>query len=179
MTKNLSTFNAALSSLNIAFLDNTILGVLNDSSTFPEEDFVTCDEPPVKEWNIPDTIAIPIGHNRIRMKTDIFIAILGGILVPMFLWIAGQIVDLNDAHAKAQTESQRLEIEQERNDLLREHNQLFSQYIEFLISTDTSSSSESERIEHLKESLPKPDSAPIASDLTPDLTQGTQNNSPE
>lgn len=175
----LSSITKNLGSLNIASLGETVLETLNDSTSFPEDDFITCDEAPVKVWNIPDYIAIPVGNNRIRMKTDIFIAILSGILVPIFLWIAGQIVDLNDAHAKAQTESQRLEIEQERNDLLREHNQLFSQYIELLISTDTSSSSEAEQIEHLKESLPKPDSAPIASDLALDDSQESHNSNPE
>lgn len=175
----LSSTTKNLSFLNIASLGETVLEALNDSASFPEDDFITCDEAPVKVWNVPDSIAIPVGNNRIRMKTDIFIAILGSVLVPIFLWIAGQIVDLNAAHAKAQTESQRLEIEQERNDLLREHNQLFRQYIELLISTDTSSSSEAEQIEHLKESLPKPDSAPIASDLTPDAPQESHNSNPE
>ena len=166
-------------SLDIALLGKTTLETLNNSSSFSEEDFITFNETPIKEWNIPDSVAIPVGNNRVRIKTDLFIAILSGIFVPIFLWFAGQIVDLNDVHAKAQTESQRLEIEQERNDLLRENNQLFNQYIDLLMSADTSNSSEAEQIEHLKESLPKPDSAPIASDLTPDDSQESHNSNPE
>lgn len=175
----LSAMTKNLSSLNIVSLSKTALETLNDSSSFPEEDFVTFDESPIKEWNIPDTIAIPVGNNRIRMKTDIFITILSGIIVPILLWIAGLIVDLHDAHAKAQTESQRLEIEQERNNLIRENNQLFNQCIELLISTDASSSSETDRIEYLKEYFPKPDFAPITSDLTPDNPQESHNSNPE
>lgn len=156
-----------------------ILESLDSSDDFPEDDYVTMDENPIKELEIPDTLAIPVGNNRIRMKTDIFIAILSGDLIPILLWIAGQIVDLHDAQSKAKEESQRLELEQERNDLIRENNQLFSQYIELLMSTDTSSSSESEQIEHLKESLPKSDSAPITSDSVPDNPQESHNSNLE
>lgn len=156
-----------------------ILESLDSSDDFPEDDYVTMDENPIKELEIPDTLAIPVGNNRIRMKTDIFIALLSGVLIPILLWIAGQIVDLHDAQSKAKAESQRLELEQERNDLIRENNQLFCQYIELLMSTDTSSSSESEQIEHLKESLPKSDSAPITSDSVHDNPQESHNSNLE
>lgn len=154
-------------------------GEITIPSDDTDEDYITADEAPIKEWNIPDTVAIPVANHRIRMRTDIFISILSGIIVPVLLWIAGQIVDLHEAYINAKTESQRIELEQERNDLIRENNLILGQYIDLLNSTDTSNSSESNQIESWKEGLPEVVSDPSASGSDPDLTQGTQNNSPE
>lgn len=154
-------------------------GEINIPSGDTDEDYITADEAPIKEWNIPDTVAIPVANHRIRMRTDIFISILSGIIVPVLLWIAGQIVDLQEAYTNAKTESQRIELEQERNDLIRENNLLLGQYINLLNSTDASNSSESEQIESWKEGLPEVVSDPSASGSVPDLTQESQNNSPE
>lgn len=154
-------------------------GEITIPSDDTDEDYITADEAPIKEWNIPDTVAIPVANHRIRMRTDIFISILSGIIVPVLLWIAGQIVDLHEAYINAKTESQRIELEQERNDLIRENNLILGQYIDLLNSTDTSNSSESNQIESWKEGLPEVVSDPSASGSAPDLTQGTQNNSPE
>ena len=151
----------------------------NIPSDDTDEDYITTDEAPIKEWNIPDTIAIPIPNHRIRMRTDIFISILGGIVVPIFLWIAGQIVDLHKAYINAKVETKRIELEQERNNLIRENNRLLGQCLDLLNSIDTSNSSEAEQIESWKEGLPEAASVPSASDSAPGLTQETQNNSPE
>lgn len=164
---------------DLSSIDKEVFEVLDKESNFSDNDVVTFDEGPIQEWNIPETVAIPAGNKRIRMKTDIFIAILSGIIFPMLFWVSGLIVDLHDAYLKAETESQRLEIEQERNDLIRESNHLFSQYIDILMSTDTSNSSEADEIEKWKESLPKPDSVPTTADLNPDNLQLNHNNSPE
>lgn len=164
---------------DLSSIDKEAWETLDNGDDFSDDDVVTFDEGPIQEWNIPDTVAIPAGNKRIRMKTDIFIAILSGIIFPMLFWVSGLIVDLHDAYLKAETESQRLEIEQERNDLIRESNHLFSQYIDILMSTDTSNSSEADEIEKWKESLPKPDSVPTTADLTPDNLQWNHNNSPE
>lgn len=91
-------------------------GKLNIPSDETDEDYITANETTIKEWNIPNTVAVPIGHHRIRMRTDIFITILSSIIIPILLWIAGQIVDLHDAYNNAKTETQRIELEQERND---------------------------------------------------------------
>lgn len=171
--QSLSAAKAVASSSQIAQELSSSLESLSD------DDFVTFNEDSIKEWEFPDTIAIPAGNKRIRMKTEIFIAILSGVVIPVLLWIAGQIVDFHDAYTKSQTESQRLEIEQEYNDLIRESNHLFSQYIDLLTSTDASNSSRADQIESLKESLPEPGSAPTASDLAHGHLQKTHNNSPE
>ena len=156
-----------------------VLEESNNSEYLPEDDFITMDEAPIKEWEIPDTIAIPIGHNRIRMKTDIFIAFISGIVIPLIFSLAGLIVDLSTAISESQNEAHRIELEEERNNLINESNQLFDRYLDILDSTDTSGSSKADQFESWKESLPKPDSAPVTSDSTPDSDQESHNNSPE
>lgn len=152
---------------------------LNDSECFSEDDFVTCDEESIKEWNVPDTIAIPIGHNRIRMKTDIFIAFISGIVIPVIFGIAGLVIDLGTAISESQSEAQRIELEEERNNLINESNHLFDRYLDILDSTDTSNSSESDEIERWRESLPRPDSVPVTADSTLDPNQESHNSNPE
>lgn len=164
---------------DLSSIDKEAWETLDNGDIFSDDDFVTLDEKPIQEWNLPDTIAIPAGNKRIRMKTDIFIAILSGIIIPILFWVGGLIVDLHDAYLKAETESQRLEIEQERNDLIRENNHLLSQCIDILTSTDTSNSSEANEIEDWKKPLLKPGSVPTTVDLTPDNPQENHNNSPE
>lgn len=144
---------------------SSALKSLDSSEDFPEDDYVTIDETPIKEWEIPDTIAIPIGHNRIRMKTDIFIVFIGSIVIPLIFNLAGLIVDLSAAISESQNETYRIELEEERNTLINESNQLFNRYLDILDSTDASDSSKADQIESWKESLPKPDSASITSDL--------------
>lgn len=151
---------------------------VENSASFPDDDFVTLDEEPVKEWNVPDAIAIPIGHNRIRMKTELFITLIG-IIIPIFLEFAGFIVDLNAASSEAEIETQRIEIEEKRNELIQESNQLFSRYLDIIGSTDASHSSKADQIESWKESLLKSDSAPITSDSNLGSFQESQNSNLE
>lgn len=174
----------ASSSLNLKAASSAVsdmvsaLEELNDSENFSEDDFVTCDKESIKEWNVPDTIAIPIGNNRIRMKTELFITLIG-IIIPIFLDFAGHIVDLNAAASEAQAETQRTEIEEKRNELIQESNQLFSRYLDIIGSIDESHSSKADQIESWKESLLKSDFAPTDSDSTPNQIQVIQNSSLE
>ena len=43
---------------------------------YASDDYVTISKDSVREYNFPESIAIPIGNCRIRIKTDTFIAIL-------------------------------------------------------------------------------------------------------
>lgn len=164
--QTLTALNTTTSGLDtIVSAVSSALKSLDSSEDFPEDDYVTIDETPIKEWEIPDTIAIPIGHNRIRMKTDIFIVFIGSIVIPLIFNLAGLIVDLSAAISESQNETYRIELEEERNTLINESNQLFNKYLDILDSTDASDSSKADQIESWKESLPKPDSAPVTSDL--------------
>ena len=135
------------------------------------EDFVTLNEPEIKEFTIPETIAVPIGNKRIKMSTNMLIAIIGSILLPFFFWLSNAIIDLHQSAAETKLEQQRLEIEQERNELIRQGNELYKQCYDILQSVDSSQSSQSETIESWKEFLPATDLSPEESDLSLDSVQ--------
>ena len=157
-------------SLASAF-SNVLLNLSSSSNAYPSnsEDYVTLSEPEIKEINIPNTIAIPIGNKRIRISTNLLIAIISGILLPIFFHLSTTITNLYQSAANAKNEQQRLEIEQEQNDLIRERNQLYKQCYDALQSLDTSHSSQSEAIESWKDSLPS--LPPSESDLNSDSAQ--------
>lgn len=143
-----------------------------------EDDYVIFDEVPIKEWELPDTVVIPIGNNRVRMKTEIFISIIGGLILPFVFCIVGLISDLNTAHEAATTEKQRLEIEEERNDLIQESNQWLQNISDVLNSADTTNSSKAETVEELKVILQGSDPVQQATDPTHDRDQENHNNNP-
>ncbi|HJA33231.1 MAG TPA: hypothetical protein H9794_03085 [Candidatus Mediterraneibacter merdigallinarum] len=183
----MSSFAKSLSGLNTANLSidkavsaiGSVLESLDETSDCPEDDFITTIKRPIREFKIPDTLAPSTGHNQIRMKTDLFIALIGNIIIPLIFNFIGLIIDLNTAITEAKTETRRIEIEEERNELIEESNQLFSQYIDLLTSTDTSNSSKADQIESWKESLSKPDSAPATAGSDLDQCQENQNSNPE
>lgn len=129
------------------------------------EDYVTLDKPEITELELPDSIALPIGNKRIRMSTSIFIAIISSILLPILFHLSDTIVNLYQSSAEVRNEQKRLEIEQEKNDLIRERNQIYKQCLDAFESLDVSHSSQSETIESWKESLPVIDSYPEESEL--------------
>ena len=131
---------------------NSNVSVLDDEIT---HDYVTIRKTTIKEYKIPDTIAIPIGHNRVKIKTAIFISIIG-IIISLIISMSGLIIDRINSASKAQDTSKLLELETEQNKLLQEQNQLLHN---FLDSIDTSSSSQAETIEALKSSLQEFDSS--------------------
>ena len=49
----------------------------------PDEDYITLDKKVIKEYELPETVAIPIGHNRIKMKIDTLLAIIA-IIISLF-----------------------------------------------------------------------------------------------
>lgn len=157
----------------------TSIDITSITESSIEDDYVTFDEAPIKEWELPDTIVIPIGNNRVRMKTEIFISIIASIIIPVLFGIAGLISNLNTAQEAAITEKQRLEIEEERNDLIQESNQLLQNISDVLNSANTTNSSKAETVEELKVILQGSDSVQQATDSTHDRDQENHNNNPE
>lgn len=45
-----------------------------------EKDYAIVDEGPVKEWSVPDSVTIRVGHNRIRISTSLLVAIIGVVI---------------------------------------------------------------------------------------------------
>ena len=124
-----------------------------------DDDYVVMEESVAKEYDFPETLAIPVGEKRVRISTDQFLTIFGSIIIPILFQFAGILLDLHQSQLDAQTEEKRIQIEEERNNLLKEQNQLLDLYINTLQSIDTSHSSQAETIESLKKTLPKEDSS--------------------
>lgn len=164
-----STTSQSLASV----ISNALLDFSNSSNVCfsDSEDFVTLNEPEIKEFTVPETIAAPIGNKRIRISTNILIAIIGSILLPLFFHLTDTIISLQQSAAETKLEQQRLKIEQDRNDLIHERNELYKQCYDLFQSLDSSQSSQSEAIESWKESLPPIDLCPEEFDSNPDSTR--------
>ena len=113
------------------------------------DDYVIVDETLVKEWDITESVTVSVGNNRVKMKTSDFIQLLFLIFTALSFTITF-IVGRIDAASEAETSNQKINIEQERNELMKEQNQML---YEFLSSIDASESSQTEAIEELKESV--------------------------
>lgn len=82
----LSSFSVSIPQSAISASEQVMNKLINDfsvsydqqctSSTNSDDDYITLNQDTVKEYELPETIAIPIGHNRIKIKLEIFIAIL-------------------------------------------------------------------------------------------------------
>lgn len=140
-----------ISSLDMNF--NEIYSILDNCTSILEalpentdeeapDDYVTFVKPESKEWDISETIAIPIGNNKVRMKTSDFISLLSSIIAALAI-IIPLIYGRIDAASNAQYEQQSIEIEQEQNQLLSD----------FLSSIDSSNSYQAEAVEDLKKSV--------------------------
>ena len=89
----------------------------------PNEDYVTLDKDSIETFEIPESIAIPLGKYRVKMSTDVFISIIS-LLVSIIL---------STSIAILQTQNQHL--------------------YDLLHSIDTSSSSESGSLQSLKKAV--------------------------
>ena len=97
----------------------------------PNEDYITLDKV-IKEYKLPETVAIPIGHNRIKMKLDTLLAIIA-IIISLF-------------------SSRPSASEQEQLALQRTEVQILSEILE---NTKASNATTSEQLDTLKESVDK------------------------
>lgn len=73
----------------------------SDACFSASEDFVTLNKPEIKELTVPETIAVPIGNKRIRMSTNMLIAIIGSILLPLFFHLTDTIISLHQSAAES------------------------------------------------------------------------------
>lgn len=124
-----------------------------------ENDYVTVSEDSVKEFEIPETIAIPIGRSRIRIKTDVFV----GILLTIFFGFADLFITVHSSYKNDISETRYQERQSQHE---QEENQMFHE------SIDTSMSSQAKTIEDLKESILTFESA-VYSELIPQADSQT------
>lgn len=111
-------------------------------------DFVTLDSSAVDTYVIPESMTIPLGTHRVKIKTDLLVTILWNIL--------SLIVTITLALAVPQSSTESLAEEQVQSELLRSQNQLLQ---DLLKSMDTSNSSQAELLEELKIHVEEQDSA--------------------
>ena len=131
----ISTLGNSIAQSAISTSNKFIKEVLKDfptsSSFVSDEDCVTVDEAVIKEYELPETIAIPIGHNRVKIKFDTLIAIIG-VIISLFALFKPSAS------------------EQEQLALQRTEVQILSEILE---STKASNATTSEQLDTLKESV--------------------------
>lgn len=102
-----------------------------------ESDYVIVDEKPVKEISVPDTLAIPAGNYRVKIKTEYFIAILFGIL-SLIVSIASSIIA-----SSSSLNTDRIQEEQIYIQTQQWQNQILNRLLD---SVDASSSTQAEAL---------------------------------
>ena len=112
------------------------------------DDYIVTDSPVIRDIDFPDNIVIPMGHNRLRIRTDIFIAIIS-FLFTVFAFLS-QNIGTNSSHEEARLPLEQNQLTKEQNQLLQEQNRLL---LEILESVDTSMSSQAEFFKDMREFL--------------------------
>lgn len=146
-------------SLSLLELQNQFLSVPpellfhSDFSNYPkdlgglsEDDFAIVDDTTVKTYELPDSVYIPIGNNRIKMPTSFLLALID-LIISTILTISIAIAQSNSSQSdqikQVQIEESQLELQRAKNEMLQQ----------LLHNIDTSSSSEAETIKELKKTV--------------------------
>lgn len=117
-----------------------------DLGGLPEDDFVIVDDTTVKTYELPDSVYIPIGNNRIKMPTSFLLALID-LIISTILTISIAIAQSNSSQSD---QIKQVQIEESQLELQRAQNKMLQQ---LLHNIDTSSSSEAETIKELKETV--------------------------
>lgn len=117
-----------------------------DLGGLPEDDFVIVDDTTVKTYELPDSVYIPIGNNRIKMPTSFLLALID-LIISTILTISIAIAQSNSSRTE---QINQMQIEESQLELQRAQNEMLQQ---LLHNIDTSSSSEAETIKELKKAV--------------------------
>lgn len=110
------------------------------------DDYVTVDKSIAKEIDLTGPVAIPVGKYRIKVSSDLLLSFLFSLLVTL----VGIPFQINNSNATEEYQNEHLEAHKEQIQLQREENQLLR---DFFDSIDSSSSSQSESINLLIDTL--------------------------
>ena len=157
------TYNSFIIQKTSAKIIKTIAESTLSQNNHKTDDYITVNEDSVKEFQIPDTIAIPIGHNRVRIKTESFIKVLWIILTTLIEFSILVYQGNKNEASETYYQEKQIKLKQEENQVLRD----------FLESIDASMSSKAKTIEELKESILTIESSleafePLVSDIQSD-----------
>lgn len=117
-----------------------------DLGGLPEDDFVIVDDTTVKTYELPDSVYIPIGNNRIKMPTSFLLALID-LIISTILTISIAIAQSNSSRTE---QINQMQIEESQLELQRAQNEMLQQ---LLHNIDTSSSSEAETIKELEKTV--------------------------
>ena len=117
-----------------------------DLGGLSEDDFVIVDDTTVKTYELPDSVYIPIGNNRIKMPTSFLLALID-LIISTILTISIAIAQSNSSRTE---QINQMQIEESQLELQRAQNEMLQQ---LLHNIDTSSSSEAETIKELKKTV--------------------------
>lgn len=120
-------------------------GNLSDSVK-NEDDYLTLDEQVVKEFEIPESVVIPIGHNRVRMATGTFLTILG-MLFSILLTLCQFYLSYKSSESQDVHDEKQEQLSEDQIKILQMQNEILNK---LLSSVDASSSSQSDTINDLK-----------------------------
>lgn len=129
-------------------LFTVIRNLSNHHNPEDEADYITIDESVIKEYEIPDSIAIPIGHNKVRIKTEFFVTLLVTIILGVASIAIGLYQSAKDSQAQLAAEEKQTQLKLMEIDILNK----------ILQSVDSSTSTQNEAIQGLKEYLQVRDS---------------------
>ena len=163
--------------------DSLLASIQSEDGIEYSDDYVITDSYVIREIDFPDNIVIPMGYNRLRIRTDIFIALIS-VLISVFASLF-QNIGTKDPQENArllleqnQLIQEQTLLDEEQNQLLQEQNQLTKEksrllleqekltreqnqllweqnqiLLEILESVDTSESSQADFIKDMRESL--------------------------
>ena len=156
---NLNLSSTAESMKDLAHALKPLYIPSNDSES--DNDYVTISESSSKEFEIPDTVAIPIGNNKVKIKTELFVTLLVA-LITIVIEVCSFV---SDRFENVHSEESQKQYEKEQLRLAREGNQIL---YELISSVNTSSSAQADFIEDLKEVLQENDLQSFDSEESPD-----------
>lgn len=82
------------------------------------EDYVIVDKSSVEEFELPDSVALPIGNKRVKIKTEIIISVLATIVVSLVTFIQSEYHERKSLEAEQQYYESKLREEREQNQIL-------------------------------------------------------------
>ena len=139
------------------------------------EDYIIVEKPAIKEFEIPDSIAIPIGGNRVRIKTEVFLAIIS-LIFSMVVSVYSSISDHSDSFSDSKSQTQLSEENQEQTRILQEQTNILNAIFETL---DVSNSSQKECLEDVRSAFQAQAEVPGSNSPLTDNTTESLNTEPD
>lgn len=162
--------------------DSLLASIQSEDGIEDFDDYVITDSHVIREIDLSDGIVLPVGNNRIKIKTDTFIALLSflfAVFTVLFQSIGDKAPQEDTSLLLEQNQllQEQNRLAQEQNELTREQNLLLREQnkvlLEILESVDASESSQADFFKDVKEALKEqaalfqmPPEAPEANQLS-------------